>query len=90
MVSVTKASLRDAQAWPQPSFEANEPPILRMAPKKEKPTGSANYKIWEPSLIAAHLNQVSPSSQVPLVPGAWSTLCSALFSQRQVLGKGVS
>lgn len=62
-----------------------------MAPKKEKPTGSANYKIWEPSLIAAHLNQVSPASQVPLVQGAWSTLCSVLLPWvLQVLDKGVS
>lgn len=52
--------IRDAQTWPQPSFEANEPPILLMAPKKEKPTGSTSYKIWEPSLIAALMNQVSP------------------------------
>lgn len=60
---------RDAQAGREPNLAANAPPILSMAPKKEKGTGSANSKIWEPSLIAAHLNQVSLPSQVSPSPG---------------------
>lgn len=73
--------IRDAQTWPQPSFEANEPPILLMAPKKEKPTGSTSYKIWEPALIAAHMNQVSPASQVTSAQaqGTWRTSAQYCF-----------
>lgn len=68
---------RDAQARRQPSFEANAPPILSMAPKKEKVTPNTNSRIWEPSLISAQLNQVSLASQVPSAqaPGAWNSLC---------------
>ncbi|XP_021012793.1 sperm-associated antigen 17 [Mus caroli] len=40
-----------------------------MAPKKEKPAGSANYKIWEPSLIAAHLNQNDWKASIAFVVG---------------------
>lgn len=42
-----------------------------MAPKKEKGgAASTNSKAWEPSLIAAHFNQVSRGAQVPPVPAA--------------------
>lgn len=61
---------RDAQSGPEHSLEANAPPVLCMAPKKEKGgTAGTSSKIWEPSLIAAHFNQVSPESRKsPLFP----------------------
>ncbi|EDL85549.1 rCG51962, isoform CRA_c [Rattus norvegicus] len=40
-----------------------------MAPKKEKPTGSTSYKIWEPSLIAAHMNQNDWKASIAFVVG---------------------
>ncbi|XP_036047259.1 sperm-associated antigen 17 [Onychomys torridus] len=40
-----------------------------MAPKKEKSTGSANSKLWEPSLIAAHLNQNDWKASIAFVVG---------------------
>ncbi|XP_050013472.1 sperm-associated antigen 17 [Alexandromys fortis] len=40
-----------------------------MAPKKEKGTGSAISKIWEPSLIAAHLNQNDWKASIAFVVG---------------------
>lgn len=89
---------RDAQAGREPNLAANAPPILSMAPKKEKGTGSANSKIWEPSLIAAHLNQVSLPYQVSPSPGLrqleHSLLSTALIGPyrlqitKKVLGRG--
>lgn len=55
----------DAPPGPEPRFESDAPPVLCMAPKKEKGgTASNSSKIWEPSLVAAHFNQVSPGPRV--------------------------
>lgn len=74
---------RDAYSRPEPSSDAHAPPVFCMAPKKEKGgTVSNSSKLWEPSLIGAHFNQVSSeprkSCLTPAVPKLRQSLQAAL------------